>query len=209
MQWDAVLSLRILNKFHYQVLEGILDQFTTFIKGQIENLRSNNSRNALALFCEIFCNNAEKCVEGRKDNDTWALFLDVNLAPVFAKTVADKKFLSLAAQKGVLAVAEVSPVPQSSSVFIKNSNSKNIALAELGVRCLEILIKAATPWLLLEPHHEDQCLAIVHCLTEVMNQKQMKKVKFAKPAMQHIQKVVGGADQLKALCLKAYNFVSA
>ena len=39
-----------------------------------------------------------------------------------------------------------------------------------------------------------------------MDQKQMKKVKYAKPAMQHIQKMVGGADQLKQLCLKSYNF---
>lgn len=80
-------------------------------------------------------------------------------------------------------MAEVSPVPQTSSVLIKNSNSKNMQLAELGVRSLEILIKAATPWLLLEPHHEEHCLTIVHCLTEVMAQKQMKKVKYAKPAM--------------------------
>lgn len=97
MQWDAVLSLRILNKFHFSVLESILDQFTTFIKGQIENLRSNNSRNGLALFLEIFSNNAEKCPEGRKDSDTWACFLDINFGPVFAKTAADKKFLSLTA----------------------------------------------------------------------------------------------------------------
>ena len=34
----------------------------------------------------------------------------------------------------------------------------------------------------------------------------MKKVKYAKPAMQHIQTVVGGADQLKAMVVKSYNF---
>lgn len=133
MQWDAVLSLRILNKFHFQVLERIIDQFTTFLKGQIENLRSNNCRNALALFAEIFQHNAEKCPEGRKDNDTWAVFIEANFAAVFAKSAADKGFLKKIAKDGVLAVAEVSPIPQTSSVLIKNSSAKSIALAELGV----------------------------------------------------------------------------
>lgn len=54
MQWDAVQNLRILNKFYYEALESIIDRFSTFLKGQVENLRSNNSRNALCLFHEIF-----------------------------------------------------------------------------------------------------------------------------------------------------------
>ena len=85
----------------------------------MENLRSNNSRNALCLFYEIFSQNADKCPEGRKVNDTWAVFLDINMAAVFAKTNADKKFLSLTAQKGVLAAAEVSPIPQTSATLMK------------------------------------------------------------------------------------------
>ena len=54
MQWDAVQNLRILNKFYFTALESIIDQFATFLKGQVENLRSNNCRNALCLFHEIF-----------------------------------------------------------------------------------------------------------------------------------------------------------
>ena len=46
---------------------------------------------------EIFTQNMEKCPEGRKDNDTWAAFLEANLAAVFIKCNADKKFLSLTA----------------------------------------------------------------------------------------------------------------
>ena len=54
MQWDAVQNLRILNKFYFTALESIIDRFAVFLKGQVENLRSNNSRNALCLFLEIF-----------------------------------------------------------------------------------------------------------------------------------------------------------
>ena len=68
----------------------------------------------------------EKCPEGRKDNDTWAAFLEANLAAVFIKCNADKKFLSLTAQKGVLAAAEMSPNPQTSDVFIKYCSSKSL-----------------------------------------------------------------------------------
>ena len=111
MQWDAVINLRILNKFHYRVFEGIVDQVGNFVKGQIENLRSNNSRNALALFCEVFTQNADQCPEGRKTNDTWSVFIDLNMTSVFKNVIADKKFLQLVAQKAILATCEVSPIP--------------------------------------------------------------------------------------------------
>ena len=87
-----------------------------------------------------------------------------------------------------------------------NASSKSMPLAEFAVRSLEVLVKSSNPALFHEPHHEEQCLQIVHCLCQVLDQKQMKKVKYAKPTMQHIQTFVGGADQLKQLCLKAYNY---
>ena len=152
MQWDAVQNLRILNKFYFTALESIIDQFANFLKGQVENLRSNNSRNALCLFHEIFSQNADKCPEGRKVNDTWALLIDTNLAAVFKMTNADKKFLSLTAQKAVLAAAEVSPIPQTSSILIKLTGSKSVVQAEFACRSLEVLIKTAP----MELYHEQQ-----------------------------------------------------
>lgn len=186
MQWDAVQNLRILNKFYYAALESIIDQFAIFLKGQIENLRSNNSRNAMCLFWEIFSQNAEKCPEGRKVNDTWAVYIEINMAAVFKNTNADKKFLSMTAQKAMLAVAEVSPIPQTSSCLINYSASKTMAHAEFALRSLEVLCKTAPTELYHEQHYEEQCLQIVHCLCEVLEQKQAKKVKYAKPALQHI-----------------------
>ena len=155
MQWDAVQNLRILNKYYFTALESIIDQFATFLKGQVENLRSNNSRNALTLFQEIFSHNADKCPEGRKVNDTWALLLDINFAAIFAKTSADKKFLSLTAQKAVLAAAEVSPLPVTSATLIKVSSSKSLVQAEFACRSLEVLVKTAPIQLFAEQHHEE------------------------------------------------------
>ena len=155
MQYDAVMNLRILNKFYFHVFEQIIDQLSVFISKQIDNLRSNNSRNALALFQEVFSNNADKCPEGLKISDTWAVFIDANIPSVIKLTVADKKFLSLVAQKGLLAVAEVSPIPVTSSNLCKSVSSKNVVLAEHAVKSLEVLVKAANPALFHEPHHEE------------------------------------------------------
>ena len=71
--------------------------------------------------------------------------MDTNFATVFAKVNADKKFISMLAQKGVLAASEVSPLPQVSSVLIKNSSSKSLVLAEWACRSLEALVKTANP----------------------------------------------------------------
>ena len=48
-----------MNKFHFQVLEKTIDQYANFIKEQVVNLRSNNSRNAMTLFLELFKENCE------------------------------------------------------------------------------------------------------------------------------------------------------
>lgn len=68
MQWDAVLNLRIVNKFHYSALEPKVAELGDFIRGQVENLRSNNSRNSLQLFEELFARNRDAHAEseGRK-----------------------------------------------------------------------------------------------------------------------------------------------
>ena len=128
---------------------------SNFIKGQIENLRSNNSRNALALFHEVFSQNSDKSPDGLKTSDTWAVFLEANYATVFARVNADKKFISMVAQKGVLAAAEVSPIPPTINVLIKNSSSKSLVLAEFAVRSLEALVKTASPAFFHEQQHEE------------------------------------------------------
>ena len=54
MQWDATLNLRLVNKYSYALVEPRVAELGDFIKGQVENLRSNNSRNSLQLFEELF-----------------------------------------------------------------------------------------------------------------------------------------------------------
>ena len=134
-------------------------------------MRSNNSRNALALCRDIFSQNHDKSPEGRKTTDTWSVFLDVNFATVFSKVNADKKFLQTEAQRGVMAIAETAPIPQTISVLVKYSSHKVITLSEFACRAIELLVKAAPPELFHEGHYEEQSLQIVHSLMEVMDQR--------------------------------------
>ena len=90
--------------------------------------------------------------------DTWAVFIEANFATVFARVNADKKFLQLEAQRGVLACAEFSPLPQTINVLVKNAAAKSLVLAEFACRALEVLVKGAPPALFHEPQHEDSCM---------------------------------------------------
>ena len=49
------------------------------MKQQILNLRSNNSRNSMALFMEMFKENSEHCLDGQKINDNWTAVIEANL----------------------------------------------------------------------------------------------------------------------------------
>ena len=65
------MNLRILNKFHFAVLEENIEKFAEFIQRQILNERSSNSRNAMQLFWEMFKENADKTEDGRKTTKNW------------------------------------------------------------------------------------------------------------------------------------------
>jgi hypothetical protein len=58
--YDALMNLRVLNRFHFSVLQAdliVADEgkwIGAFIASQVKNLRSHNSRNAMELFYELF-----------------------------------------------------------------------------------------------------------------------------------------------------------
>ena len=135
MQWDATLNLRILNKFYFEAMRDKMADLSDFIKGQIENLRSNNSRNSLQLFSELYSENKDKCeaTDGRKMGEPWEPFTEKVLPTVLAKTCADKAFIAKIAMKGVLSCVEACPSRCASRILIQNAPSKNLKLAEFSV----------------------------------------------------------------------------
>ena len=89
-QYDAVQNLRVLNKFHFQALERVIDQFAVFLSRQILNLRSSNSRNAMQLFLEMFRENQDQGEGGKRINASWKAVIESNLQLMLGKTCADK-----------------------------------------------------------------------------------------------------------------------
>lgn len=87
-----------MNKYHFPLLEQNIDQYADFIKRQAGNLRSNNARNSMALFAEMFKENSEQCKDGLKVNDNWVMIIETNLPTMLQKSAADKQFLARTAQ---------------------------------------------------------------------------------------------------------------
>jgi len=89
---DALDNLRILNKHHTAVFLAKLDVFESFIRVQVESLRSNNSKNGLSLVEEMFAGKDKKCFEP---------FVAKCMPSVLLKCAADKAFITKLAKKGV------------------------------------------------------------------------------------------------------------
>lgn len=138
MQWDATVNLRVMNKFHYTAFAPQVCALGEFIRGQAENLRSNNSRNALQLFEELFAQNKEahSNTDGRKEGEDWTKFVANVLPTILVKCYADKQFIAKIAQRGVLACAETCPVIETTHILSKSCPSKNLKLAEFSVQAI-------------------------------------------------------------------------
>lgn len=74
-----------------------MNEFEPFIRVQIDNLRSNNSRNALTLVYELFQDNRKKMSENYQE------FTQYCMPAVLVKTQADKSFIASVAKKAIMA----------------------------------------------------------------------------------------------------------
>ena len=98
-QFNAIDSLRIMNKFYsYDLIEN-LELFIQFAKDSVENLRSNISKNAL-MFCTELFNNQETISEIKYREQT-TKFIKVIMPSLLFKTVYDKVFISKEAKSAV------------------------------------------------------------------------------------------------------------
>ncbi len=131
--YNAIENLRILNKYHSESRLTIQQDFLAFICSQIENLRSNNSRNALNVVLELVQDNNSKM------SDT---FTKTCMPLVLLKTQYDKKFISDVAKDIIRAGVSTNPSPALCEVLLESSRSKNLALAEFSVEQLVNLVKS-------------------------------------------------------------------
>ena len=212
MQWEAVQNLRIMNKYYYEVVQTQLKDMADFLKAQADNLRSNNSRNSLNLFVELFEENLDKCgaTDGRKVGGHWEEFAEKLLPSVLARTYADKQFIAKLAQRGVLACCKTCVIPQTTRIIIEACPSKNMKLSEFAVQALAVQATSAPIQLYGDPEMETHRLDIIQALCEVLEKAQPRMLKHAKPGLKHIEKVMGqdnptpGIQLLRQEAIKAF-----
>jgi hypothetical protein len=132
MQYDVLDNLRVLNKHNPSELQ--LAHFTRFISDQVDNLRSNNSRNALTLVYEIFSRPGVK-------QQMMALFVNDILPIVLNKTASEKSFISSVAKRAVSSAAEAIPKHVTCNVLLSGVDSKNISLAEFSIHSIWVLVQ--------------------------------------------------------------------
>lgn len=97
----------------------------------------------MALFWELFKENADKTPDGRKTTANWKKIIEVNLGAMIGKTQADKKFLSQTAEEGVMACAMQSPIVETTQALISSCSNKNVKLQEFSVKALAFHLEFA------------------------------------------------------------------
>lgn len=97
--FNALNNLRVINKYHKQVLFESLESFSQFVKLSVENLRSNISKNSL-MFCSEFLANKD-LLSNEKYRSSIIQFLEIVLPALFLRTVYDKMFIAKEAKTAV------------------------------------------------------------------------------------------------------------
>ncbi len=181
-QYDAVNQLRVLNKFHKEFLSTRLSQDTIgiFIKAQVDNLRSNLSKNALLLVQEVFSDVRGNEIAG---------FIRLVVPTVLIKTDFEKNFIAQEAKKIMTCVSNDCPYSESIDVLVEGCQTKNGILAESAIGYLAVLVK------LMEPGYYLECGESVRGLLKQMNMeidgKRMKMKKTAERICKDIKNKVG------------------
>lgn len=142
---------------------------------QVENLRSNNSKNALTLVYEIFSVRPEV----KKVSESFINFSRVVLPAVLNRTLADKNFIASLAKKGITTAAEQCPTYPVCNILLEGTRSKALALAEFSLQSLSILVRCSDKSFFNDPSSD--CLILTMC--DIIEGKKSRMVKNATPVL--------------------------
>ena len=189
-QYDAIDNLRILNKYHTDLASTLQDEFAGFICTQIDNLRSNNSRNALNFVLELFKNNNANVSDA---------FAKSCLPLVFVKTQYDKKFISEVAKDSIRALVLTSASPAICELILEGTRSKNVNTAEFAVEQLVNLVKNANPAFYEDPVAN----SLISAMCAIIEGKKPRMVKNAVPVLQEVKSHIG-EDRLTQRAIESF-----
>jgi len=135
IHFDAIESLRILNKYYSNETRAHLNKLIPFLQKSLESLRSNLSKNTLMFIKEVFLYYKETQAP---DN-----FLDEILPIILEKSVSEKGFLKIEARAALKALEKTGCNNNVIQVLCDKSFDKNGILSEVSFQSLTEIIQEA------------------------------------------------------------------
>ncbi len=144
--FDAIESLRILNKYNSHETRLHLSFLVDFLQKSLESLRSHLSKNSIMLIKEVF-----QCYRDNKDSEK---FLDQILPTILEKAVSEKGFLKSEARAALKALEKTGCNNNVINVLCRKSFDKNAIISELSFQSLAEIIQEAKENLTDKINHE-------------------------------------------------------
>lgn len=173
-----------MNKYHQQsVFLPALAVFRTFIANQVENLRSNNSKNALTLVFEIFSVGSEF----KKVSEEYVDFAKLVIPGVLIRTLADKNFIASLAKRSITIMVETCPTWSVCQMFLESTASKSLVLAEFSLQTIGVLVRNADTNFFTNPTSD----ILILTMCDVIEGKKTRMVKSATPVLLEFKSQLG------------------
>lgn len=182
--YECLNILRALNRYKRDYfLSEPVQALTTFMREQVDSLRSNLGKCALMLVKEVF-----QAGTGSAEADSrLASFVRQVLPTVILKTVFEKHFIAIEAKKAceqcVLGGAQA--LPETVEAFVEGCKQvKNLALAEQAAAGLSELVKHMQASFFSAPSE-----SLKNLVTQAISEVEGKRAKLKKAALANLHVV--------------------
>jgi len=186
-QYDTLNVLRRLNKFHWSDLMPHLELLTPLIAEAVESLRSNISKNALLLVTEMFSFKRE---DGHNSH-----IVNYLIPVVFLKSINDKQFISLQAQRALSALSEFWLYEETLICLKERCEEKN---ARISVKAAEYLLKTVAN-LGEEFKNVNNVNNVLLQFTDLLNIKRADTHRQVKKLFLKLQSIYGAASLMQSI----------
>lgn len=149
---------------------------------EVGNLRSNNSKNALALWVELFTQPIK--YDLNSNEKMWCKFIEEVFPSVLLKCTYEKAFIANVAKLGTVNASKAAILPELCHVLVETGiKTKNMNLCEYSLLCVTHFVKGA---------HKDFFgtvvgLSLGEALGSIVEAKKTRFTKVVKPILKDIE----------------------
>jgi len=180
IHFDAVETLRILNKYYPNEIRRFFADLVTFLQKSLESLRSNLSKNTLMLIREIF--------QAYKHTQALDSFLTEIVPIILEKSVSEKSFLKNEARAALKALEITGCNNNVIRVLCDKSFDKNGVISELSFQSLTDIIQQAKENL-TESISDDILEVLFHTVAQSLDGKRAVNKRVAKGLCEQLKRL--------------------